>query len=133
MFTGMTASKSETEVVARASRRRFSAAEKLRILRKADGCTERGALGALLRREGIYSSQLGDWRRARERGELTGLSPGRRGPKPKVADARDKKIAALERENRRLRAKLERAEGLIEVPKKVSAILGIPLDQDGKD
>lgn len=133
MFTGMTASKSETEVVAKAGRRRFSAAEKLRILRAADACTERGELGALLRREGIYSSQLGDWRRARERGGLTGLSPRGRGPKPKVADARDKKIAALERENRRLRAKLERAEGLIEVQKKVSAILGIPLDQDGKD
>lgn len=132
MFTGMTTAEVDTEVVARASRRRFSAAEKLRILREADGCGERGELGALLRREGIYSSQLGDWRRARDRGELDGLSPRRRGPKSRKADARDQRIAALERENRKLKARLERAEGLIEVQKKVSEILGIPLDQDGK-
>jgi transposase-like protein len=128
----MTASKSETEVVAKARRRKFSAAEKLRILREADGCVERGELGALLRREGIYSSQLGDWRRARERGELNGLSARRRGPKAQKPDERDKKVAELERENRKLKAKLERAEGLIEVQKKVSEILGIPLDRDGK-
>lgn len=133
MFTSMTASEVDTEVVAKARRRRFSAAEKRRILREADGCTQPGELGALLRREGIYSSHLTSWRRARERGELNGLSPRRRGPKPKPADARDKKIAALEREIRKLRSKLERAEGLIEVQKKVSELLGIPLDQDGKN
>jgi transposase-like protein len=129
----MTASKADTEVVAKASRRRFSPSEKLRILREAEGCTLPGELGSLLRREGLYSSQLGVWRRARERGELDGLSPGSRGPKSRKPDLRDKKIAELERENRRLRAKLERAEGLIEVQKKVSEILGIRLDQDGKD
>lgn len=133
MFTGMTTAEANTEVVAKASRRRFSPAEKLRILREAERCTARGELGALLRREGLYSSQLGDWRRARERGELGGLSPRSRGPKPRKSDERDKKIAELERENRKLRAKLERAEGLIEVQKKVSEILGIPLDRDGQD
>ena len=133
MFTGMTASKVDTEVVAKASRRRFSPSEKLRILREADGCTQPGELGALLRREGLYSSQLGVWRRARERGELNGLSARRRGPKSRKADERDMKIAELERENRKLRAKLERAEGLIEVQKKVSELLGIPLEQDEKN
>jgi len=133
MFTGMTTAEVDTEVVAKASRRRFSPAEKLRILREADGCTRPGELGSLLRREGLYSSQLGVWRRARERGELDGLSPRHRGPKSRKPDERDKKIAELERENRKLRAKLERAEGLIEVQKKVSEILGIPLERDEKD
>lgn len=133
MFTGMKVSEADTEVVAKARRRRFTAAEKLRILHEADGCTERGELGALLRREGLYSSQLGVWRRARERGELNGLSPRRRGPKSRKPDERDRKITKLEREVRKLRSKLERAEGLIEVQKKVSELLGIPLDQDGKD
>jgi transposase len=133
MFTGMRESKTDTEVVAKAQRRRFSAAEKLRILREADGCTRPGEVGALLRREGLYSSHLACWRAARKRGELTGLSPRSRGPKAQRPDARDRKIAELERENRKLQAKLERAEGLIEVQKKVSEILGIPLDQDGKD
>lgn len=132
MFTGMTTAEVDTEVVAKASRRRFSPAEKLRILREADECRERGELGALLRREGIYSSQLGVWRRARKRGELSGLSPRPRGPKSRKPDERDRKILELERENRKLKAKLERAEGLIEVQKKVSEILGIPLDQDEK-
>lgn len=120
----------ETEVTAKAKRRRFSAAEKLRILNEADRCTKPGERGALLRREGLYSSHLSAWRQARARGELAGLSPRSRGPKAKPVDARDRKIAELERENRRLQARLERAEGLIEVQKKVSQILGIPLPND---
>ena len=128
--SGMTA---ETEVVAKARRRRFTAAEKLRVLREAEGCTKPGELGALLRREGLYSSHLSAWRAARQRGELAGLTPRPRGPKPKPVDPRDRKIAELERETRRLQARLERAEGLIEVQKKVSQLLGIPLASDGKD
>src|SRR5207249_4500596 len=96
----------ETEVVAKAARRRFTAAEKLRVLREADGCTKPGELGALLRREGLYSSHLAAWRAARRRGELAGLTPHPRGPKAKPGDPRDKKIAELERQTRRLQARL---------------------------
>ena len=120
----------ETEVVVKARRRRFTAAEKLRVLREADRCMKSGEVAALLRREGLYSSHLSAWREARERGELAGLTPRARGPKAKPVDPRDRKIAELERENRRLLARLERAEGLIEVQKKVSQILGIPLASD---
>jgi len=128
--SGMTA---ETEVVAKARGRRFTAAEKLRVLKEADGCMRPGELGALLRREGLYSSHLSAWRAARQRGELAGLTPRRRGPPPQRPDPRDRKITELERDNRRLQARLERAEGLIEVQKKVSQLLGIPLESDGKD
>lgn len=120
----------ETEVMAKAARRRFTAAEKLRVLREADRCTKPGELSALLRREGLYSSHLSAWRQARRNGELAGLTPRPRGPKPKPADPRDKKIAELERETRRLQARLERAEGLIEVQKKVAALLGTPFESD---
>ncbi len=123
----------ETEVVAKARRRRFTATEKLRVLKEADGCTRPGELGALLRREGLYSSHLSAWRAARQRGELAGLTPRPRGPKPKPVDARDRKLAEQAREITRLQARLERAEGLIEVQKKVSQLLGIPLESDGKD
>lgn len=109
----------ETEVEPKARRRRFTAAEKLRILKEADRCTKPGELGALLRREGLYSSHLSSWRAARERGELAGLTPRRRGPKAQVVDPRDKRLAELERENRRLQARLQRAEALLELQKKV--------------
>ena len=117
----------EVEVVAKAQRRRFPAQYKLRILREAEACSRPGELGALLRREGLYSSHLTSWRAARERGELEGLSAKRCGPKPKQRDARDRRIAELEREVKRLRARAERAEGLAEVQKKLSEILGIEL------
>ena len=120
----------ETEVVVKAARRRFTAAEKLRVLSEADLCTKLGELGALLRREGLYSSHLATWRAARRRGELAGLAPRARGPKAKPIDPRDRKIAELERETRRLLARLERAEGLIAVQKKVAQILGLPLEND---
>src|SRR5437899_12117088 len=86
----------QTEVTAKARRRRFTAAEKLRVLREADGCTKPGELSALLRREGLYSSHLSTWRAARRRGELAGLTPRARGPKAKPVDPRDKKIAELD-------------------------------------
>lgn len=122
----------ETEVVAKVTRRRFTATEKLRVLKEADGCTKPGELGALLRREGLYSSHLSAWRAARQRGELGGLTPRARGPKPRPVDPRDRKLAEQAREITRLQARLERAEGLIEVQKKVSQLLGIPLESDGK-
>ena len=118
------------EVMARATRRRFTTAEKLRVLQEADRCTRTGELGALLRREGLYSSHLADWRRARRNGELAGLTPRPRGPRAKAVDPRDKRIAELERESRKLKARLERAEGLIELQKRVAAILSEPLTDD---
>ena len=122
-----------TEVVAKAQRRKFTAAEKLRVLEAADRCTKPGELGALLRREGLYTSHLSAWRAARRSGTLAGLAPRARGPKPKPVDPRDRKIAEQAREIARLQARLERAEGLIEVQKKVSQLLGIPLEGDAKD
>jgi transposase-like protein len=123
----------QTEVTAKAARRRFTAAEKLRVLREADRCTKLGELSALLRREGLYSSHLSAWRAARRSGELAGLTPRARGPKAKPVDPRDKKIAELERQTRRLQARLERAEGLIELQKKVAAILSEPLTDDERE
>jgi transposase len=120
----------ETEVMVKARRRRFTAAEKLRVLREADGCTKPGELSALLRREGLYSSHLSAWRAARRRGELAGLTPRARGPQAKPVDPRDKKLVEQAREITRLQARLERAEGLIAVQKKVAQLLGIPLAND---
>ena len=117
----------DPEVVPTAKRRQFSAQYKLRILEEAENCTERGQLGALLRREGLYSSHLTTWRRQRERGQLEALSPKRRGPKPQ--DALEEDLAKLRRENERLKARLERAETIIEVQKKLSCLLGLATDK----
>ena len=117
----------EVEVSTKAKRRRFTAEYKIRILKEAATCTERGALGALLRREGLYSSHLTEWRAAVERGELAALTPKRRGPLPKVVDPRDKQIVELERQIARMTKRAERAEALVELQKKVSEILGIAL------
>ena|SRR5713226_5766867 len=115
------------EVTAKATRRRFTVGYKRKIVREADGCKTPGAVGALLRREGLYSSHLTAWRAARDRGELAGLVR-KRGPVPQTPDPRDKKIAELEREAARWRKRAERAEALVEVQKKVAALLGTPLD-----
>lgn len=117
----------ETEVMAKARRRRFTAEYKRRIVREADRCTKPGDLGALLRREGLYSSHLTSWRAARERGELAGLAPKARGPKATPPDPRDKQLAEQAREIARWRQRAERAEALVEVQKKVAALLGAPL------
>ena len=117
----------------KAERRRFTAEYKRKILEEAERCTRSGEVGALLRREGLYSSHLAVWRRARARGELTGLAPRKRGPKPRPVDPNAKRVVDLEREVRRLRARAERAEALVEVQKKVSELLGIELpERDGK-
>ncbi len=107
----------ETEVVARAQRRRFTAEYKRRIVREADRCTHAGEIGALLRREGLYSSHLTSWRAARDRGELAGLAPKPRGPKASPPDPRDKRIAEQEREIMRWKQRAERAEALVELQK----------------
>jgi transposase len=119
-----------TEVEARPQRRSFTAEYKRRILREADRCTKSGELGALVRREGLYFSHVRDWRAARERGELEALRPKKRGPKPVAPDPRDKKIAELERENVRLSKRAERAEALVELQKKVAALLGTPFENE---
>ena len=114
------------EVVAKATRRQFTVEYKRKIVREADGCKTPGAIGALLRREGLYSSHLTTWRAARERGELAG-APTKRGPARRVSDPRDKRIADLERESTRWRKRAERAEALVELQKQVAALLGTPL------
>lgn len=111
---------SDPEVPARHVRRRFTTAYKLEILRKADACTRPGELGALLRREGLYSSHLVTWRRQRAHG----LTPKTRGRKKTGVDPRVKK---LEQENRRLTSRLDKAEAIIAFQKKVAELLGIPL------
>src|SRR5467141_1213036 len=120
----------ETEVVAKAERRRFTAEYKRRIVREADRCTRPGEIGALLRREGLYASLLTTWRAARDRGELEGLSAKKRGPKVVAPDPRDKKIAELEREVGRQSKRAERAEALVDVPKKLAALLGTPFESE---
>jgi transposase-like protein len=120
----------ETEVVAKAQRRRFTAEYKQRIVREADRCTTAGAVGALLRREGLYSSHLTTWRAARDRGALAGLTPKKRGPKAAPPDPRDKQLAEQERETTKWRKRAERAEALVEVQKKVAALLGTPFDSE---
>ena len=112
----------DPEVVPRAKRRQFSAKYKLRILTEADQCTQRGEIGALLRREGLYSSHLTTWRKQRDRGQLQGLTPKKRGRKP---DPQAAELARLQRENERLKARLEQAETIIEVQKKLSQVLGL--------
>lgn len=119
----------ETEViVAKAKRRRFSAKYKLDILRRVDACRDQpGKIGELLRQEGLYSSHLTDWRREREAGELAGLEPRKRGPKAELGSAQERELAQLRQENAGLKARLERAETIIEVQKKLSTILGAEL------
>ena len=108
-------------------RRRFTAEYKLCILREADRCTESGQLGALLRREGLYSSHLSTWRQHRDAGTLAGLTPKRRGRKANPDAPLIAENERLKRETQRLAAKLRQAETIIEVQKKLSEILGIPL------
>ena len=119
----------EVEVTGKAERRRFSAEYKSKILKEADACRLPGELGALLRREGLYSSNLTAWRAARARGEIAGLVPKKRGPKAVVKDTRDRQIAELERETRKWKARAERAEALVDLQKKVSEILGLSLPE----
>ena len=114
----------DPEVVEKAKRRRFTPEYRLKIVRAAEACRGSGEIGALLRREGLFSSQLSTWRRQREEGALEGLRARKRGPKPKAVDPRVKK---LEQENARLVRKLKKADAIIAFQKKVHELLGIPL------
>jgi transposase len=123
----------ETEVSAKARRRKFTAEYKSKILAEAEACTKQGEIGALLRREGLYSSHLVEWRRARDGGALAGLAPRKRGPAAQVPHPLEKKVLDLQRENTRLQRRAERAEGLVALQKKVSELLGIQLPKPDEE
>jgi transposase-like protein len=116
----------DVQVVAKPRRRTYTAEYKRRVLKEADACRTPGAIGALLRREGLYSSHLVVWRRARGRGELTALAPKQRGRKPTPVDARDRKITELERQLAAMTGRAERAEALVDAQKNLAALLGRP-------
>jgi transposase-like protein len=118
------------EVVPKAKRRQYTAEYKRRILQEYEACAESGQRGALLRREGLYSSNITSWRRQRERGELAGLATKKRGRK---AAPRATENAKLRRENERLRKRLERAELIIEVQKNVSRLLGLSAEESEQE
>jgi transposase-like protein len=120
----------DPEVPSKAKRRRFSTEYRLKILREADRCKNPGEVGALLRREGLYSSLLSTWRQQREKGALEAMRSVRRGRKPKAVDPR---VKELEKKNARLERRLKQAEAIIEVQKKVAEILGIPLKSQPDD
>lgn len=119
----------ETEVSAKPKRRYFTAKQKLEVLEEAGACAQPGQLGALLRRRGIYSSTLSDWRRARELGHLDALSPKKRGPKAKAPHPLERENSELKRALAKSEARAKRAEALVEVQKKVSQLLGIALPE----
>ena len=121
----------DSEVVAHARRRNFAPAQKRRILEEADRCTKPGELGALMRREGIYSSALSTWRRQREAGDLAALAPQKRGPKIDPHRTETLRIAQLTRERDNLQSRLEKALLVIDVQKKLAALLGNPTDSTG--
>ena len=117
------------EVVGKARRRQFTVEYKRKVVREADACKTPGTVGALLRREGLYSSHLTTWRAARERGELAGV-PKTRGPVGRVADPRDKQLAEQAREINRWQQRAARAEALVALQKQVAALLGTPLTDE---
>jgi transposase-like protein len=120
----------DPEVSEKAKRRRFTAEYKLRILREADACEGDGDVAALLRREGLYSSHLSSWRRQRDEIAGAGLAAIKRGRKGKQEDLR---VKELERENARLKRRLARVETMLEIQKKASELLGIPLNLQDSD
>jgi transposase len=126
MTATATTRKIETEIREKAQRRRFTKEYKLRILQEADRCTKAGETGALLRREGLYSSHLTNWREQRLKGTLKALER-KRGPKPKRT-SEEAELEQLRRDNARLREKLRKAEKIIEVQKKLSEVLGLDSD-----
>lgn len=112
-------------------RRTFTVQDKLRILAETDRAADTGGVGAILRREGLYSSSLTDWRRLRDAGAFAALAPARRGPKAAAANPLAAEVARLEQDNARLARRLTHAEAIIDIQKKVAALLGIPLASSG--
>ncbi len=115
----------DAEVRERAARRRFTAEYKLQVLREADQCAGVGELGALLRREGLYSSHLTTWRRQREHGALVALAPKKRGRPTAPGSPLARRVAELERDKARLERRLQQAEAIIDAQKKLAEILGL--------
>ena len=124
-LTNSTQKRPDPEVPEKKPRRRFTAKYKLGVLAEIDSCTQSGEVGAILRREGLYYSNITTWRRQKQEGALRALSPKKRGRKQKETTLQDKRITELERENRKLSQKLKQAETIIEVQKKISEILGV--------
>ena len=122
----MPVTQENVQVVAKPRRRTYPAEYKRRILKEAEACTAPGSVGALLRREGLYSSLLVEWRRARGRGELAALAPRKRGRKPTPGDPRDRTIVELERQLAQMTGRAERAEILVDAQKNLAALLGRP-------
>ena len=122
----------DPEVAAKPRRRQFTAAYRLRILEEADRCTTSGEIGQLLRREGLYSSHLSNWRKAQREGSLAALAPKRRGARPKARNPLEPKVKQLEAENARLKVELHKAHTILDVQEKVAGLLGFSLE-DGKD
>jgi transposase-like protein len=126
-MSAIASSGEETEVTEKAKRRTFTAEYKRRIVMEAESCKKSGDVGALLRREGLYSSMLSGWRAQRDRGELApGAATKKRGTQVSPADPRDKKIVDQAREIAKLTARAERAEAIAEIQRKVAALLGRP-------
>jgi transposase len=121
------------EISARPRRRTFTVQDKLRILTETDRAADTGQIGAILRREGLYSSMLGDWRRQREAGAIGALLPARRGPKIAEPNPLAAELALSQKDNARLTLRLARAEAIIELQKKVADLLGIPLAQSDNE
>jgi transposase-like protein len=123
------------EVLEKPIRRRFTAPYKLRILKEVEALSESGQIGALLRREGLYSSHLTTWRRQRDTGAIEALKPKKRGRRGRRQDPLIQENELLRRENERLARRLKRAETIIEIQKKISEVLGIPLShsETGED
>lgn len=123
------------EVPEKPMRRRFAAAYKLRLLKEVEALTDSGQIGALLRREGLYSSHLTTWRRQRDAGALQALQPKKRGRRGRRRDPMSQENEQLRRANDRLARRLKKAEAIIEIQKKISELLGIPLShpEPGED
>ena len=129
--TAITSLGEVTEVTEKARRRAFTVEYKRRIVKEAEACKGPGDIGALLRREGLYSSHLTTWRQARDRGELApGAATKKRGPKAAPVDPRDKKIAELERQIAKVTKRAETAEAIAEIQKKLAALFGRPFPNE---
>ena len=118
----------DPEVLEKPVRRKFTAAYKLKIVEAAEGFTELGQIGALLRREGLYSSQLSTWGNQRQQGQLQALEDNKRGRKATITPPVQKELEQLRRENQRLRQKMQQAELIIDIQKKASQLMGISLN-----
>jgi transposase len=129
--TAITSLGEVTEVPEKAKRRAFTVEYKRKIVKEAESCKGSGEIGALLRREGLFSSHLTTWRQARDRGELApGAATKKRGPKATPVDPRDKKIAELERQIAKVTTRAERAEAIAEIQKKLAALFGRPFPSE---